>query len=191
MFKKTIIDMYKDIINYLLNVFYKHKAVNSVHYKDRILINQQNNELYYQVTIEDNAYIQYIKTSGVLTATFNIDILGFPKDDYDILDKQDVALHIATDVLALLGTSRNEYANVMSVWDWSYLFLSHFTDDNAAGVRVTLEIVLPNILDYCTFEEDFDFDKEPIVIEYKEPESDLDLGENKDNGLILKPIKLR
>lgn len=183
--------MFKEVSEYILSMFYKHKAVAMCKYQDRILINAQNNNEYFQVVMEDNAYFQYIKTQDTFTATYNIDILGFPKDDTDILSKQDIAFQIASDVIALLGTSRNEYANVMRCWDWSYLFLSHFTDDNAAGVRVSLEIVMPNPVNYCDLDYNFDFDKNDVVIEWKEPESDLDLGDNKGGGLDLHPIKLR
>lgn len=76
--------MLEQIVNYIGSVGLKHKAVKTFKYQKRSLINQQNNNGYVELIIEDNAYLQQVITQNIFTATFNVDILGFPKDDTDI-----------------------------------------------------------------------------------------------------------
>ena len=78
--------MYNQIIQYIMKCAIKHVAVNSVKYQSRILINQQNSNPNYQVVIEDDAYLQYMKTGNVNTMSLNIDILSHCGDDDNILE---------------------------------------------------------------------------------------------------------
>ena len=80
--------MLEQIVNYIGSVGLKHKAVKTFKYQKRSLINQQNNNGYVELIIEDNAYLQQVITQNIFTATFNVDILGFPKDDTEILGIQ-------------------------------------------------------------------------------------------------------
>ena len=66
--------MLEQIINYIGRVALKHKAVNTLKYQKRSLINQQNNNAYMEVVIEDNSYLQQIITQNIFTMTTNINI---------------------------------------------------------------------------------------------------------------------
>mgnify|MGYP001773105843 FL=1 len=92
--------MYNQIIQYIMECAMKHVAVNSVKYQSRILINQQNSNPNYQVVIEDDAYLQYMKAGNVNTMSLNIDILSHcGGDDDNILDIQSTALQIGAELL--------------------------------------------------------------------------------------------
>ena len=183
--------MLEQIINYIGSVALKHKAVNTFKYQKRSLINQQNNNAYMEVVIEDNSYLQQIITHNIFTMTTNINILGFPKNDKEILDVQSVAMQIAVEIMAYIEQDPT-FLGQLSIHDYDILLVSHFTDDDAAGVRLSLELVLPNPINLCTYMDNFD--EETDIIE--KPTLDLTqadkavLSDNKKT-LSLKPIKLK
>lgn len=183
--------MLEQIINYIGSVALKHKAVNTFKYQTRSLINQQNNNAYMEVVIEDNSYLQQIITHNIFTMTTNINILGFPKNDKEILDVQSVAMQIAVEIMAYIEQDPT-FLGQLSIHDYDILLVSHFTDDDAAGVRLSLELVLPNPINLCTYMDNFD--EETDIIE--KPTLDLTqadkavLSDNKKT-LSLKPIKLK
>lgn len=183
--------MLEQIINYIGSVALKHKAVNTFKYQNRSLINQQNNNAYMEVVIEDNSYLQQIITQNIFTMTTNINILGFPKDDTEILDVQSVAMQIAVEIMAYIEQDQT-FLGQLSIHDYDILLVSHFSDDASAGVRLSLELVIPNPLNICTYLDNFD--EETDIVE----KSTLDLTQadkavlsDKKKELSLKPIKLK
>lgn len=183
--------MFQEIIDYVGGVALKHKAVNTYKYKKRSLINQQNNESYLQFIIEDNAYFQNIITQNVFTVTLNIDILGFPKDDTEILKYQNDCFQVGVEIMAYIEQDET-YKNLVSIHDFDFLAISHFTDDSAAGQRLTLELVIPSPLNLCTYLDNFDEDIEIV----EKPTLDLTEADkstlaDKKKELTLKPLKLR
>lgn len=181
--------MFQQIVDYTLKIFASHIEVNSVKYKKRILINAQNNERYLQVICEDNAYFEFIKTNGQLRLILNYDVLGQPKNDSDTLPLQNLCFTVAAKVVAYIKNDY-QYKHLLHIDDMSYLFLSNFTDDNSCGVRLTLEMVVPNPVDLCTYLDEFDFDN----IEVEESDDiDLDIPSysEEDSELNLNPIKLK
>lgn len=179
--------MFEQIMNYIATTALKHVAVKQSKYQKRIMINQQNNNAYMQVVIEDDPFGQYIKTSGVYTLTLNIDVLGFPKDDTEILKIQSDAFQVASELIAYIDKDTT-FMDRISVYDYSMLGISHFTDDNAAGQRVSLELVVPNPINLCDLDDNFTY--ELIFIEKDELELEDPNPESKANELVLKPIKL-
>lgn len=182
--------MINDIINIIQTTALKHIAVKSFKYQKRIMINQQGNNRYFQVILEDNMYMSNIN-EGKFKCTANIDILGFPhKDGKTIISHiQDTAFSIAVALIWYIN-SNNQYQNIININNYDILTLSNFTDDNAAGVRLTLDLILPNPLNICTVYDDFDEDNmevedtdEIIVI----PPYD----ETNINNLNIHPIKLK
>lgn len=178
--------MYTDIIDYISEIFLKHKAVKTVKYQNKTLINSQNNNAYVEVSIENNgAYAQLIKTNNVFTLTLNINVLAFPKDETDVLEKQNVCFQIANEVLAYIERDIT-YKGMIYIYDYDYLSLSHFSDDNSCGWRMSLELVIPIPIDLCTLDDNFSDE-----IEIVEPDDiDLPQRENKSDELVLTPIKL-
>lgn len=180
--------MFKQIIDYLMETALKHKAVKQSKYQRRSLINAQNNNRYIQFIIEDDPFTQYIKTSNVFTITYNIDILGFPTKDYSSLQIQSDCFQIGNEILKKID--KGEMSKYLSVWDYSFLSLSNFTDDNASGQRLTLELVVPNPVNLCTLNDNFDDE-----VEVEETDIELDLKDvnppSNADELILRPIKLK
>lgn len=147
--------MYKEIIEYLLEIALRHKAVRTAKYQSRSLINQQNNNGYMQVIIEGDVYAQYILSSGIYTMTFNIDILDFINADNSPLEAHSDTFQVANEIISFIEND-GKYKALISVYDYSMLTISHFTDDNAFGVRVTLELQVPNPVNECTLSDNFD-----------------------------------
>lgn len=167
--------MVKEIINYICDVAIKHKAVRQTKYQKRILINAQGNNRYIQFIVEDDGSLEHHKINGTMSLFLNIDILGQPKTEDDILAVQNLAFQVGTEVIAYI--KRDEaYKNLISVADYDYLFLSHFSDDVSSGVRITLELIVPEPINLCDYLNNFDFENN-------------DIEENDDNELNLKPLE--
>lgn len=146
--------MYKEIIDYLINIALRHKGVKSAKYQSRQLINQQNNNAYMQVVIEDDVFSQFIISSNIYTITLNLDILAFVNPQYSNLEAQSDAFQVANEILSFIQNDR-KYSHLLSVYDYSLLSLSHFTDDNCSGQRLTLELQIPNPVNECTLMDNF------------------------------------
>lgn len=181
--------MYKTICNYIGETALKHIAVKSYKYQNKTLINAQGNNRYIQFIIENTPYFQFIKTANVYTLTINIDILGFPKGEADVLDVQNMCFQVGNEVLAYIKGDY-KYKGILSIYDWDFLFVTHFSDDSASGVRLTLELVVPNPIDLCTFMDNFDEDQMQV-----EESDDIDLDipsySEEESELNLSPIKLQ
>ena len=182
--------MIGQLVNYIGETALRHKAVRTFKYQSRVLINQQNNNSYMQFVIEDNMYLQQIITRNIFTATMNVDIIGFPKDDTEILSMQNDAMQVAVEVMAFIEND-DMFMGQLSIHDYDILFISHFTDDDSAGVRLSLEIVLPNPVNLCEYEDNFE-----ELSEVEEQSLDLSGAENsvsrtESKSLTLNPLKLK
>lgn len=181
--------MLKQLIEYIGRVALKHVAVKEFKYQKRIMINQQNNNGYIQFIIETDPFFQLIKTANVYTLTLNIDILAFPRNDYSVLQCQSDCFTVGNEILYYI-TRDDEFLGQVNVWDYSFLALEGFTDDNAAGQRISLELVVPDPINICTYLDNFNEDDmqvevdDSINLETAYPPS-------KSNELILNPIKLK
>lgn len=181
--------MLKQLIEYIGSVALKHVAVKQFKYQKRIMINQQNNNGYIQFIIETDPFFQLLKSVNLFTVTLNIDILAFPTSEYSVLDCQDDCFTVGNEVLHYIDTD-DLFMGQLSVWDYSFLALEGFTDDNAAGQRISLELVVPDPINLCTYLNNFNEDDmqvevdDSINLETAYPPS-------KSNDLILNPIKLK
>ena len=183
--------MYKQIIDYIISVFLRHKAVFNCKYMQRIYTNAQGNNGYIQAIINDDPFFQLLITppNRPFTLTLNIDILAFKTKDYTALDAQSDTLQIGMEVIHFIEQDQY-FMGSLSIHDYSFLGLDEYTDDRAAGVRLTLEMVIPDVTNLCTFLDNF-LD-EPKMIDKEDKEIDLvDVNPpSKANDLILKPILL-
>lgn len=183
--------MLEQIVNYIGSVGLKHKAVKTFKYQKRSLINQQNNNGYVELIIEDNAYLQQVITQNIFTATFNVDILGFPKDDTEILGIQSLCMQIAVEIMAYIEKD-GTFLGKLSIHDYDILLVSHFTDDSSAGVRLSLELIIPNPINLCSFMDNFNENVEIV----EKPTLNLTQADkavlaDKKKELNLRPIKLK
>ena len=140
--------IYKDVTNALINVLSRFKGVRMVKYQSDDLNNQQHNYRTIQCYIDDSSYHQFNITQNRVKAEYNIFILGFPDDDNSILDIQDECYNVAVNFLAYIDYMP-EYQNIISVYDYSIITLSHYTAQNNAGVKLTVVLTIPNGANLC------------------------------------------
>ena len=176
--------IYKDVVNVIKDALSRFKGVNFVKYTGNDLINQQNNNKTLQCWIDDISLHQFNLTTNIVKAEYQIYILGFPENTPDsILDVQDRCYNAAINVMAYIDT-RDELKGLVSLYDYSILTLSHFSDDSSAGVKLSLVLSIPNGVDMCTMDDNFG---EPYT---PEPDKEIDLNINEIGDITLKPIEL-
>ena len=176
--------MIKDVIEILRDVALRHKGVRTFIYKGDDLFNAQNNHLGYQVYVDDVSYHQLNITTNIFKAEFQVYVLGFVHDKTTILDVQNNAYTIACDIMAYIDT-QNDFKGVLSVYDYSIVTLSHFTDDNSAGVKLSLVLQMPSPVNMCTLDDNFN--DEPYE---PEPDKEIDIDTKEVGKLDINPIKL-
>ena len=179
--------MIKDVINVIKNAALRHKGVRTFRYQGDDLNNAQNNYKGYQVYVDDISHSQLNITTGIFKVEFQIYVLGFADgtSGNTILDVQNNAYTIACDIMAFIDT-QDEYRGILSVYDYSILTLSHYTDDNSAGVKLSLVLEMPSPLNWCTLDDNFN------DTPYEEPEdTPIDVPtESVPDDLDIKPITL-
>lgn len=181
--------MFKQICDYIGDIALRHKAVKCYKYQNKTLVNSQGNNRYLEFIIENQPYFQYIKTSNVYTLTLNVQLIGQPKTESDVLRVQNLCFQTINEILAYIKRD-DTYKGLLAIYDNDILFTTHLTDDVSSGIRMTLELIVPNPIDLCTFMDNFDFVNEDI-------EDDLDLnplppfGDEEDEELDLTHIKLQ
>lgn len=180
--------MLKQLILYFIDIALRHKAVRYSRYKNKVYTNSQNSRSYMQFNIDTDPYAQLLISvpNQPFTLTLNIDILGFPTKDYTVLDCQSDALQVGVEFIHYIMQDTT-FLGQLSVHDYSFLALDEFTDDKAAGQRLTLEMVIPNPVNLCTFMDNFSEDFVP------EEDTDIDIdlvgpAPSEANNLVLKPI---
>lgn len=176
--------MLKDVVNILKDISLRHKGVRTFRYQSDILNNAQNNHKYYQVYVDDVSLHELNITTNIFKARFEVYVLGFVDSETTILEVQNNAYTIAADILAYIDT-QDTYKGVLSVYDYSILTLSHYTDDDAAGVKLSLVLEVPSPVDLCTLEDNFN--DEPYE---DEPDAEITINDKEVGDIDLKPIKL-
>ena len=183
--------MISELITYLLHTAKQHKAVNKVGYKRQININDQSNEKYFQFIIDNESLLEKQLVEGIMTLRLNIDVLGFISSDLTVLDVQDTALHIILDYIEYINADTTYYN--LEVRDYSIASYSEYTDDNCAGVRCTIQLIVPNPINICEYRDNFIEKEEEVKVEMDiNPENNCsNTSFNTTSNLILNPIKLK
>ena len=176
--------MLKDVIDILKDISLKHKGVKTFRYQSDKLNNAQNNHEYYQVYVDDISMHELNITTNIFKAKFEIYILGFTDDEHPILDIQNDCYTIACNIMGKIDTDE-AFRGILSVYDYSILTLAHYTDDDAAGVKLSLVLQMPSPLNLCTLDENFD--DEPHE---EEKDHEIDIKNKEVGELDIKPIKL-
>lgn len=179
--------MLKDVIGVIENAALRHKGVYTFRYQGDDKFNAQNNNRMYQVYVDDVSMHELNITTNIFKVRFDIYVMGQPTGESGntILDVQDNAYTIAVDIMAFID-SQEEYKGILSVYDYSILTFSHFTDDNACGVKLSLVLEVPSPLSWCNLDDNFD--DEPHE-EPKDHEIDIS-GDTVSEELEIKTIKL-
>lgn len=174
--------MIQSIIDIVREISLRHKAVRTFRYQDKTLNNAQNNFKGYQVYVSDYNYHQLNITTNIFTSEFQIYILNQPtKESESILETQDMAFTIAVDILAFI----DNHFTYMSVYDYSIIAVSHYTDDDSAGVKLSVVLQVPSPLNICDYENNFN--DEPYE---DEPDHEIDVDTKDIGEITINKIKL-
>lgn len=179
--------MLEDVINIIRNVSLRHKAVNTFKYQDSMLTNAQGSNRYFQVVVDDTNLSQLLisYSPDVFTITLDVYILGFVPTSGSILDIQSQAYDIAIQIIKKVE-SLEEYKNIIDIHDYSILTLSHYTDDDSAGVKMSLEMRVP--IGVCDLDDYFD--DEPTDMTEEDTEINLSGSTSNDRTITLNPISV-
>lgn len=176
--------MLKDVIEILKDISLRHKGVKTFRYQSDVLNNAQNNYGTFQVYVDDVSLHQLNITTNIFRAEFQVYVLGFVDDDNDVLTVQNNAYTIACDIMAYIDT-QEAFQGVLSVYDYSILTLSHYSDDNSAGVKLSLVLQMPSPVDLCTLDDNFN--DEPYE---EEKDKEIDINDDEVGDIDLNPIHL-
>lgn len=176
---KNLVEAIKEQARYIKNV--KH-----FNYEGADLINAQNNNSTIQIWIEDDIFTEFIVTKDLVKVQMNIDILDNIGDDEEKVDVHDRTTKIA---IVLIKLIEENYKNILSVYDYNLLNVSHYSDDDLFGTRMSLYLTMPSPINFCNINEFID-----ELNEYEKNE-DKDITINKPeidiNNININPVKLK
>lgn len=84
--------------------------------------------------------------------TVNVDVLGVPKKPSDAVAVQTEAFNVGMGIIERIKTQRASTG--VSLDSFSFITLRDYYDNNAAGVRFTMQLITANPVDRCA--DDFD-----------------------------------
>ena len=178
--------MLKNLVEAIKEQAENIKGVKFFKYEGADLINAQNNNEPIQVWIEDDIFVEYLVTKDLIKVQLNIDILDNIGDGEDTIDIHDRTTKIA---IVLIKLIEENYKNILSVYDYNLLNVSHYSDDDLYGTRVSLYLTMPSPVNQCNINEFIDelneYEKnEDKNITINKPEIDI-------NNININPIKLK
>lgn len=179
--------MINDLITMLRNIFLRHKGVYTFRYQGTLRNNAQNNYKDIQVYVSDVVYNNLNITTNIFTTEFEIYILKQPTDSTNegVLQSQDECMTVAIDVIGYLDYNE-QYRGRISLHDYSITTVAHYTDDDSAGVRLSLTLELPSPLNLCLIDDNFDDEPHEDIPN----DEDITIQTNEDKQITLKPIRL-
>ena len=177
----TTLRMYKDILNIIRNICLRYKGVKTFKYQDSCFNNQQNSNKGFQVYVDDTSISEINIETDIFKVSYEIFILN---NGSNILENQDKAFNIAVNLMAYLD-NMPQYHGILSVYDYSIMTISHYTDDDSSGVKLSLVLQVPSPLSLCTLQDNF-------LDEPKEEKEDKEITvkDMNDKELDVHPIKL-
>lgn len=178
--------MLKDVIEIIKNISLRHKGVRTFRYQGEKLNNAQNNFKGYQVYVDDINLHELNITTNIFKVSLEIYVLGQPDgtSGNTVLDVQNNAYTIACNIMAFIDT-QDEFKGILSVYDYSLLTLARYTDDNSAGVKLSLVLQMPSPVNLCTLDENFN--DEPYE---DEEDHEIDINEEEVGDIDITPITL-
>ena len=176
---KNLVEAIKEQAEHIKNV--KH-----FNYEGADLINAQNNNSTIQIWIEDDIFTEYLVTKDLIKVQMNIDILDNIGDDEEKVDVHDRTNKIA---IVLIKLIEENYKNILSIYDFNLLNVSHYTDDDLFGTRMSIYLTMPSPVNECNINEFIDelnkYEKnEDKEITINKPEIDI-------NNININPVKLK
>lgn len=176
---KNLVEAIKEQAEHIKNV--KH-----FNYEGADLINAQNNNSTIQIWIEDDIFTEYLVTKDLVKVQMNIDILDNIGENEEKVDVHDRTTKIA---IVLIKLIEENYKNILSVYDYNLLNVSHYSDDDLFGTRISLYLTMPSPVNQCNINEFIDelneyYKEEDKDITINKPEIDID-------NININPIKLK
>ena len=162
------------------------KGVKFFKYEGSDLINAQNSNSTIQIWIEDDIFTEYLVTKDLIKVQLNIDILDTIGDGEDTIDIHDRTNKLG---IVLIKLIEENYKNILSVYDYNLLNVSHYSDDDLFGTRMSLYLTMPSPINFCNINDFIDelnkyYKEEDKEIIINKPEIDI-------NKLDINPIKLK
>lgn len=162
--------MIKNIIDTFYKLSKEHKLVRSFIY-DRVSKKKGTGEqMYPSVLLEDPIYIKpSAPIDGKIEVQVNFDITCLPQafNNYNVKqlteeECQNVCHSIALNFVAKLRQDNKEWEtrNGVEVSNYSFYTLRNWGDDNAAGIRCTINLLVDSDIQLCDVDEHFDPEKE-------------------------------
>lgn len=178
--------MIKDLIEIFKNIALRHKGVRTFRYQNDTHNNAQNNYNTYQVYVDTVSLHELNITTNIFISKFEIYILSQPDgtSGNTIEDVQTYAFTIAVDILGYIDT-KPEFRNILSIHDYSILSLSEYSDDNSAGVKLSVTLETPNPLNLCTLDDNFN--DEPYS---GDTDTEITIDKDEVGDIDLNPISL-
>lgn len=160
----------KQVIDTFYNLSEKHKLVRSFVYGDLSKRKGTAEQSYPLVFLEEPIYINRSEPlQRQIPVVVNFDILIIPQafNNYNVKqlteeECQNVCHTIALSFISKIRQDNKEFftRKGIEVDNYSFLTLRHWGDDNAAGVRCTLNLLVDSDIQLCDIDEHFDPDKE-------------------------------
>ena len=178
--------MIKNLVNAIKEQAEKIKNVKHFNYEGADLINAQNNNSTIQIWIEDDIFTEYLVTKDLVKVQMNIDILDNIGDDEEKVDVHDRTNKLG---IVLIKLIEENYKNILSVYDYNLLNVSHYSDDDLFGTRMSLYLTMPSPVNFCNINEFIDemneYEKnDDKEITINKPEIDI-------NNININPVKLK
>lgn len=146
------------IVNFIYELAKQHKSINGFIY-GKSYEKGAANEAHPLIWLDDPIHGQ-IK-DNVLTCSVNIDILGIPDNNEQVLEVQTAAFNTGLSIAEKIKQTRKETG--FGIGEYNFLTLRDYYDNNAAGCRFTFTITFANPVNRCA--EDFDPSKELPKVE--------------------------
>lgn len=176
---KNLVEAIKEQAEHIKNV--KH-----FNYEGADLINAQNNNSTIQIWIEDDIFTEYLVTKDLVKVQMNIDILDNIGENEEKVDVHDRTTKIA---IVLIKLIEENYKNILSVYDYNMLNVSHYSDDCLFGTRVSLYLTMPSPINFCNINDEIDDLNEYEKNEDKE--ININITEIDINNININPVKLK
>lgn len=141
------------IVDLFYNLAREHKKIKAFFY-GRTYEKGTGNEMHPLLWLDDPLY--GVSNNQTLQYTCNVDILGIPENDSDVLNVQDSALSVGLTIAEKIKTSYTKTG--FTINSLSFVTLRNYYDNNAAGIRFTYTVNQANPVDRCN--DDFDPDKQ-------------------------------
>lgn len=176
---KNLVEAIKEQAEHIKNV--KH-----FNYEGADLINAQNNNSTIQIWIEDDIFTEYLVTKDLVKVQMNIDILDNIGDDEEKVDVHDRTNKLGIVLIKLIEES---YNGILSVYDYNLLNVSHYTDDDLFGTRMSIYLTMPSPVNECNINEFID----ELNYYYKEEDKNITINKPEINidEIDINPIKLK